>query len=236
LASLRLLSLVAVLVLLAAAPASADEPSLVDTAALMRADGVVRLPGLVIHGGTNQFVEASGSVCLTNGILEFIAVEPKGREYESLLALDARPSAMKFALLLIGCNPGPVPDAAKPDQSPGDDLSIEVAWEDQGTARQVPVQQWLLDRKTRQPPADLRWIFTGSGFVQGINGQEVFLADGEQAFISLWVNPAILINPARDFGNPYQGNDQGFQVNRAAVPSLGTPVKLILRKASAAGK
>jgi len=227
----RFALLAAALVATAYVPASAADLSRVETAALTRANGVVRLPGLVIHGGTNQFIEAEGSLCLTNGVLEFVAVEPKSREYESLLALNCRPSSMQFALLLIGCTAGPVPDPAQPAERAGDRLVIEVAWTEQGATRRVPVQQWLIDRRTGQPPIDLHWVFTGSGFIKGIDGQKVFLADGEQAFISLWVNRAILINPARDYGNPYQGNDQGFRVNRSAVPPLGTPVTLILRKA-----
>ena len=84
--------------------AGAEQPSLVQTAALVRAGAVVQLPGLTIRGGDKMLVEATGSVSLTNGILEFIAVEPKGRDYESLLTLNCKPSALKFALLLIGWN------------------------------------------------------------------------------------------------------------------------------------
>jgi hypothetical protein len=213
-----------------AVPARADRPSLVDTAALARADGVVRLPGLVIHGGTNQFIEAEGTLCLTNGILEFIAVEPKGREYESLLALRGQPSGLQFALLLIGCTAGPLPPPGQPGEPKGDRLQIDVAWQEGGQARQVPVRQWILDRRTGQPPTDLQWVFTGSTFIKGIDDKEVFLADAEQAFISLWQNRALVINPARDYGNPYQGNDQGFAINREALPPLGTAVRLIIRK------
>ena len=183
-------------------------------ASIVHAESVTNLPGLIIHGGTNRFVEAAGKIVTADDILEFIAVESEGRDYESLLTLECRPSALKFALLLIGCE----------TNSP---VSIEVEWQD----KRVPVEQWLIDRRTKKSPAALPWIFTGSYFGKDpINGKEIFHADEEQAFISLWWQPSMLINLKQDFGNPYQGKEQGFEANSKLVPPTGTPVKLIFRK------
>ena len=35
-----------------------------------------------------------------------------------------------------------------------------------------------------------------------------------------------------EYGNPYRGDNQGFEANKAAVPPTGTPVRLILRRAT----
>ena len=199
-----------------------SEPSLVKTTELTRAGSVVNLPGLLIHGGKNKFIEASGKVALTDGILEFIAVEPEGRDYESLLTLDCKPSELKFALLLIGCEEG---------EKKGSLLILEVEWLQDRKAKRVPVEQLLLDRRTRKPAKRLSWRFTGSYFTtHPISGREVFQADEEAAFIALWWEPSVLINVVGDLGNPYRGDDQGFEVLKKAVPPLGTPVKLILRR------
>jgi len=176
--------------------------------------GSIHLPGLTIHKGHRPCVEATGAVCLTNGILEFVAVEAKGREYESLLTLDCRPSQLQCALLLIGCETG----AASR-------VSLEVEHQN----RRVPVEQWLRDRRTGQPPRDLDWIFTGSYCTTGLDGRRVFLADEEQAFIALWPQSSVPINLVGEHGNPYRGEQQGFEVNTAAVPPVGTKIKLILR-------
>jgi hypothetical protein len=196
------------------------------------------LPGLTIRSGAQKCVEAAGTLCLTNGILEFVAVEAKSREYESLVALTAKPAALKFALLLIGCEAGDIqppgqnpPTPPRVGKNPGAALGIEVAWQQDGKERCVPVEQLLVSRKTKKPVAGLRWRFTGAYFTKDFAGHEIFIADAEQAFISLWFNPAIVINLADDHGNPYRGDDQGFEVNSAAVPALGTPVRLILRPA-----
>ncbi len=219
------------MLLVGAVFADTPVPSLVDTSEVVRVGEVLKLPGLIIHGGEKKFVEATGKVVLTDGILEFIAVETGGREYESLLALDCKPSALQFALLLIGCEPGTVPQLAKAGQKIGDRLTLEVAWEVEGKPKRLPAEQLLVNRKTKKRPAKLPWIFTGSHFATDpLSGREVFLPDAEQAFISLWWSSAVVINLGGEYGNPYRGDDQGFEVNTKLIPPEGTPVTLILRK------
>ncbi len=95
----------------------------------------------------------------------------------------------------------------------------------------MPVEQWLIERRTKKSPAVLPWIFTGSYFTKNVlDGRDVFMADEEQAFIALWWQPSTLINLKKDFGNPYRGGDQGFEANTNALPPKGTPIKLIFRK------
>lgn len=201
---------------------------------LTKEGSTAQLPGLVIHGGAKPFIEAAGKISLTNGILEFLAVEKRGRDYESVVALDCKPSAMKFALMLIGCEPGKDPKADKPGENNGDRLRVEAEWQIDGKSKRVPAEQLILERKTKKPPGELTWLFTGSYFVKDVMDEtkEVFLSDAEQGHIALWWSPAMIINVAGEHGNPYKGGDQGFEVNEAVVPPVGTPVKLILRKLS----
>ena len=202
--------------------AAASEPSLVNTADFQRAGKEIRLPGLVIHDTSPPYVEAASSISITNGILEFIAVEPEGRDYESLLTLTAKPSALQFALLLIGCETGTVRQTKS-------NIVIEI----EHNGKRVPVEQWLIDRKTKQPPANLCWVFNGSYFaINPLTEKPTFRADAEQAHIALWWQPSIVVNLADDRGNPYKGDDQGFDVNPTVVPPVGTPVKLIIRPAT----
>lgn len=200
------------------------------TSDLARAGSVVHLPGLTIHGGKEKFIEATGRIALTDGILEFIAVEPEGRDYESLLILHCRPSALQFALLLIGCEPGTSAHVARPGEKLGTALRMEVEWQSDGKAQRHPVEKLIINRRTGKPPAKLPWVFTGSHFVKNpVTEREEFLSDAEQAFIALVWQPGIVINLGGEHGDPYRGDDLGFEVNKAAVPPKGTPVKLILR-------
>lgn len=195
----------------------------------------IALTGLKIVPADPPHIEAEAAVALREGILEFITVEPQGREYESLLTLKAKPSALQFALLLIGCEPGHDPAAGmppswKPQFDKGSRLRIEVQWQANGATHRVPVEHWLRDRKTGQAPDRLEWVFNGSFFNRDLDGNPIFQADSEEAHISLWWNPAIPINVVGEFGIPYQGPDLGFEVFTDRVPPVGTPVTLILRK------
>jgi len=182
---------------------------------------VVQLPGLRVHPET-KLVEATGHIVLTNGILEFLAVEAGGRDYESLVTLTCRPSALKFALLLVGCPEG---------ETNGAPLRIEIEWESGGKTNQLPVEALLLDRRTGQAPARLPWIFSGSYFSSDLSSSnQLFAADLEQAHVALWWQPAALINVRAAAGNPYRGDDQGFEVNSQRVPPVGTPIKLFFRR------
>ena len=182
---------------------------------------VVQLPGLRVHAET-KLVEAAGHIALTNGILEFFAVEAGGRDYESLVTLTCRPSALKFALLLIGCPEG---------ETNGAPLRLDIEWVTGGKTNQLPAEALLLDRRTGQAPARLPWIFSGSYFSLDLSGSnQVFTADLEQAHVALWWQPAALINVRATAGNPYRGDDEGYAVKSQRVPPVGTPITLSLRR------
>ena len=182
---------------------------------------VIQLPGLRVHAET-KLVEAAGHIALTNGILEFLAVEAGGRDYESLVTLTCRPAALKFALLLVGFPEG---------ETNGAPLRIEIAWESGGKTNQLPAESLLLDRRTGQPSVQLPWIFSGSYFSPDLSGSnQVFAADLEQAHVALWWQPATLINVREAAGNPYRGDGQGFEVNSRRVPPLGTPIQVLFRR------
>ena len=191
----------------------------------------VSLPGLKIIGGEKKSVEATGAVSLTNGILEFAAVETEGRDYESLFTLQCKPSALQFALILIGCETGAVPFKVEAGKKVGDRLDIDVEWKADSKLKREPLEQLMINRKTRKVPTDLQWIFTGSYFVHSpVTDKDVFLADSEQAFITLWWNSAIPINLGTEHGNPYQSEAEGFEANPKLIPPKDAPIKLIFRK------
>ena len=128
---------------------------------------------------------------------------------------------MKFALLLLGLHEG---------ETNGAPLRLDVEWTVAGKPHRVPVETLLLDRTTGKSPAVLPFIFSGSSFGFDLTGSnQIFYADVEQAHVALWWQPAVLINVRDDRGNPYRGDDQGFEVNSRLVPKAGTPVKLIFR-------
>ena len=185
---------------------------------------VARFPGITVHGGEVPWVAATGRVAASDAeVLEFVAVETSGRDYESLLTLDCKPSALQTALLLIGC---------KARGKEGSGLVLELEWCAETGVRRIPIEEALRERRTGKPPRPLPWRFTGSRFVRLPGAEtEVFLADAEETFIGLYGHDGLLVRLGEDFGNPYRDAEGGFGANTVRLPPKGTPVKLILRKA-----
>ena len=141
----------------------------------------VHLPGLRIVGGDKGFVEATGNMSTTNDVLEFVAVEPAGRGYESVVTLDCKPSALKFGLLLIGCQEG---------LTNGSPLDIHLEWQEGGKLVKSSVESLIIDRHTGMAPKTLPFFFSGSFFGKDLfTTNQIFHSDVEQAHIALWWQP-----------------------------------------------
>ncbi len=191
---------------------------------------VTLFPHIVLDSASGT-IEVDAHFCLRRGILEYAAVAEGGKTYESLLVLPCRPSHLQTAVLLAGCRPGDVAPEARGDEpptsapaEPGTIARLEVAIGD--PARIVPVERFLVDRRTGRAPDPLRWVFTGSFFHRDQPGSaEYFIADVERSLIAFWYDATALFNITRDLGNPYRG-PVGLEVNTQMLPSSETPVRL----------
>jgi hypothetical protein len=65
----------------------------------------VKLPGLVMNVA-GRYIDIEASVCLEEGMLECIACTKGTKEHESIVAIEAKPSHIHVALLLLGAKPG----------------------------------------------------------------------------------------------------------------------------------
>ena len=194
--------------------------------------------GAVLVFGRQKRAEVAGEVCLTQGILDYLAVLPgSGKEYESLLILRCRAASLHAALLALGARPGPAPKAflgdrvlagrpKGPSRKPGDRVRLTVTWRQGGRTRQAPVEAWITDRSTRRASEPLEWIFNGSLFGPDGQGGQVYLADQERLAVALWYSGACVMNLAKAAGSPYRGERLGFEVNTQAAPKEGTPVRV----------
>ncbi|MGL4554584.1 MAG: YdjY domain-containing protein [Gemmataceae bacterium] len=87
---------------------------------------------------------------------------PRGKKaHETVVTFDAKPSEVHAALVGLGLKPG------KPAQKDGDTqegpevrLLLETTPGKPGT--RVPVERFLMDRKTGKPMPRVKWLFTGS--------------------------------------------------------------------------
>ncbi len=81
---------------------------------------VVTLPGIVLDRQGGE-LRIDGKICIEQGILEYLAVASGGKEYESVFALQCRPSHLQAAMLIAGYEAGNVPPELRGDFAPGVD-------------------------------------------------------------------------------------------------------------------
>lgn len=176
-------------------------------------------------------IEVPGEFSQNNGVLEYIAVQKTiGKEYESLLSLDARPSQLQAALILCGLK---TPEEKKKikkqgeDKIPeGDQVILYVEWEDPKTKKTIRkrVEDLIYEKKTKKTMPKTHWVFTGSYFVRDEStGKLVFAADLTGSIIAIYHDPdAILDVPLKE-----GADDEAFVIDKSS-PAFGTKCKLIL--------
>jgi hypothetical protein len=93
---------------------------------------------------------------------------PKGKKaHETIVTMDAMPSAIHKALQEIGLKPGqPVMgESDKPPMGPEVKVFLEVP-DVGGDVRRIPIEQALVDIRTGKSPKKLEFRFTGSAMKQ----------------------------------------------------------------------
>jgi len=148
--------------------------------------------------------EISGTVAHPSKSLELLAVGPGGRAHEALLMVEARPSALKSALQLLGVKQAPPPDPQsgrwKKDLG---GVYIYVLWKGQKKPRRA--EDMILDAKTQETMQRTRWIFTGSHwFTDTRTWDRHFAADLYKNIIAITTNyarEAVLACPLPDAVN-----------------------------------
>ncbi len=156
---------------------------------------------------------------------------PKGKKaHETVVTIDAKPSAVHKALESLGLKPGtPVMgESDKPPQGPEVKLFIEVTGVD-GKPKRVPIARTLLDPKTKLPlPASVRWRFTGSMLTQPDPNkpEKVYGADLTGTLISIFpvTNETVFQTNLTMKEEKYLK----LETNKKVLPKEGTPVKLVI--------
>lgn len=188
------------------------------------------------------WAETGGVVCLDGGVLDYLLVGPEsGKEYESLIVLDASPSEVHAALLALGAQAGSIAPEFKGDRR-GDPLDAEGRPVDDprpggarvrisvrregGPAEWLGCEAWLRDRRTGRPPERLEWVFTGSYFARRPTGGERYMGDAYQTVAALWYDGVAPLNLAAAAGSPYRGEALGFEIHSDAAPPVNARVRV----------
>ncbi len=175
----------------------------------------------------NKQVVFIAELCQATYPLEFFATL-RGRDYESVVVIEARPRIIHAALLALGAQPGhPARFQPKYELPTGTEVAIEVRWKDaQGKRQQARAQDWLRNIKTRKSP-ELNWVFGGSRFERDeTTGRLSYLADSGD-FISVSNVPiATLDLPIQSSTAIESRLYEGFAER---LPPRGTNVTVLLK-------
>ncbi len=195
-------------------------------------------PGITADRASGT-VEIEAWSCLDAGWLEQIACAPDTREHEALIVIEARPSEIHAALLLVGAAPGrpgswSYENRVLAFEAPeGDSLELRLRSQRDGKTVEEPVADWIVS-DDGQTPFPLRpWIFAGSILApnpEWMEPGEHYVADMTGSIVGLvtfgdeviaW--PEVL--PDQESVRPPE-----WRVREDHVPPLGTKVTLIIRR------
>jgi len=176
-----------------------------------------------------QMVLPSGEIKVN--WLELLLCPEGGREHETLLTTQAKPSHVHLALILLGLDQGTPQrgetiDPEDPSQgtriipATGPLVKVELHWHDGETAQVTNPYDWLL---VQGEPIEREalWQFTGSRFVEA-DGRKFYLGDLNGTLLSLVHFGDDVLAAQTDLT---QSTDmQQLQPHLEVMPEAGTPV------------
>lgn len=164
--------------------------------------------------------------------IELIAswAHPRGKKaHETVLTIDADPSAVHKGLVEIGLKPGkPAKGADAAAEGPEVNLYIDVP--DPAGTKRLTIDKVLIDPKTKKPlPKGVKFRFTGSVMTASDPNKpddKKYGADLSGTLIALFpvTDETVLQTSLTMKEEKYLKLD----VNAAVLPKEGTPVKLVL--------
>jgi hypothetical protein len=165
--------------------------------------------------------------------IEVIAcwAHPKGKKaHETVVTIEAKPSAVHKALVDLGLKPGkPVMGESKePPQGPEVKLYLEIPGPD-GEVKRVPIDRTLIDKRNGKPfPKTVRWRFTGSVLSQPDpnKDEKVYGADLTGTLIAIFPvtdQTVLQTNLTMEYEKFLK-----LETNTNVLPKEGTAVKLVI--------
>jgi hypothetical protein len=186
-------------------------------------------PGVWIDWRQHE-VQVLARVVLRSGPLEFLACW-SGKEHESILRCEAAAVHVYMALGLIGVQPGhpPIwnPQTESYHAPTGDLVEIALQWQADGQTHTADAYTWLRELEYDRPPIARPWVFAGSQR----SAAGALASDTSGIGVALVDFPDSLICLSRRYSS--QNAELWVAANTTAIPSVGTPVRMILRPARA---
>ena len=166
------------------------------------------------------------------GAVEYLLCARGGKEYESIVVVNATAKELHAALDTLGVEPGTPPgydmETDEPTPPKGQTVVISVAWTAAGETQKVRAEELLFNVKTQKPMQHVAWIYTGSRIVPdlGSDDEDAMLP---QAFMSNDIVALNHLDGSALFQNPLpEAAENLYEKNDALLPPLGTPVQVTI--------
>ncbi len=187
------------------------------------ADGKITQSGVVVDG----------LILLDRGLVELLGCGAGGKEYESVLRLDADVQGLDLALSLCGLKRGPIPGRlADPDVIQGSRVVVLLQWENE-EKRTIThrAEDCVVNIQRKAPMPRVGWTYVGAMLPvpdpAATSGKtyRVLAASGTRSLLTTYRDPSTLLdNPLFD-----AIDDSLYVANYMVLPEQGTKVRVILR-------
>ncbi len=167
------------------------------------------------------------------GAVEYLVCGHNGKEYESIIVVDATGKEIYEALEKLGVKAGTPPgyDEAKdePTSPTGTEFLIYAEWKDGEETKKVRAEELIFNVKTRQTMSHVAWVYSGSRIVADLDSDDED-AMMPQAFMSNDIVALKRFDASALFQNPLPESEEEniYKKNAALMPKLGTPVTLTI--------
>ena len=226
-------------------PDDAEKPPAVDVGTREE----LKLPGLTVYS-KERYVDVDATVCLDAGFLELIACTKDSKEHESIISVDAKPSYIHAALLLLRAQPGNPSMAKKLEDGSwthmppsGSDVDASLVFKNEkGELKERPISDFIMRGQeedvygpdaVKTPPEERgrfltsTFLFAGSQLYKGEDGKARYLSDQSGHVISLATfGDELLCLPGK---HSHENSALAWEVDPTHLPALGTKVILRLR-------
>ena len=170
------------------------------------------------------------------GAVEYLVCGRDGKEYESIIVVDATAKEIHDALDKLGVEVGEPPgyDMEKDEPTPptGTAFTISVEWKDGDSSdkgKKVRAEELVFNVKTQKPLQQVDWIYSGSRIVSDLDSEDED-AMMPQAFMSNDIVALRVFDASALFQNPLPESSEEniYKKNDALLPELGTAVTLTI--------
>ncbi len=167
------------------------------------------------------------------GAVEFLICGKNGKEYESIVVVQATAQEIHEAMNKLDVKPGnPVDQDIETEEmipAKGPTVIIHVEWKVDDETKKVRGEDLLYNVKTKKAMKHVAWLYTGSRMIYDLDSEDedamipLAFSSNDIAALSHTDPSTLFVNPL-----PESAQENLYKKNDAVMPKLGTPVKLTI--------